>query len=108
MVDVATFLGADKGTAQEQMEQVVRFEIELANFSMPRELRRNSSLLYNPMLIKDLSKLDPNTPWLEYINRILTPEIMQVRVTEWVNFRFPIHARCVRHWECQWRSTVHI
>ena len=27
--------------------------------------------------------------------------------TEWVNLRFPFHARCVRHWESQWRSTVH-
>ena len=78
MVDVATFLGADEATAKQEMTKVLEFEIQLANFSMPRELRRNSSLLYNPMLVKDLNSLDPNTPWLEYINTILTPDIIQV------------------------------
>ena len=34
--------------------------------------------LYNPMRIKDLTALDPNTPWLEYINKILSPDIIQV------------------------------
>ena len=34
--------------------------------------------LYNPMRIKDLAALDPNTPWLEYINKILSPDIIQV------------------------------
>ena len=79
MVDVATFLGADPEQAQREMRDVVEFEITLANFSMPRELRRNTSLLYNPMLVRDLSSLDPNTPWLDYINKILTPDIIQVR-----------------------------
>ena len=60
------------------MSDVLNFEIQLANFSLPREMRRNASKLYNPMKIKDLSTLDPYTPWLSYINRILTPEIVQV------------------------------
>jgi hypothetical protein len=30
------------------------------------------------MRISDISKFDPETPWLEYINNILTPEIIQV------------------------------
>ena len=34
--------------------------------------------LYNPMKIKDLSLYDPDTPWLDYINRILSREIVQV------------------------------
>merc|ERR1712029_728652 len=93
MVDVATFLGANKSTAQDQMTQVVQFEIELANFSMPRELRRNSSLLYNPMLIKDLTNLDPKTPWLEYINRILTPDTIQVTEEEVIIVDVPEYVR---------------
>ena len=78
MVDVATFLGADYEFARQEMRQVLLFEMELANFSLPREERRNASRLYNPMRIKDLAKLDPHTPWLDYINTILSPEIIQV------------------------------
>ena len=78
MVDVATFLGADYEFARREMSEVLLFEMELANFSLPREERRNASRLYNPMRIKDLAKLDPHTPWLDYINTILSPEIIQV------------------------------
>lgn len=78
MIDVATFLGAPKERAATDMSGVLDFEIQLANFSLPRELRRNASKLYNPMQIKDLATLDPNTPWLDYINRILTTDIIQV------------------------------
>ena len=78
MIDVATFLGANPKTAKKEMTDVLNFEINLANFSLPREERRNASKLYNPMRIRDLKKYDPYTPWLDYINNILTEEIIQV------------------------------
>ena len=78
MVDVATLLGASEDFARSEMIAVLLFEMQLANFSLPREERRNASKLYNPMKIRELSKLDPNTPWLEYINKILSEEIVQV------------------------------
>ena len=79
MVDVATFMGADPDFARKEMTDVLEFEMQLANFSLPREERRNASRLYNPRRIRDLSSLDPHTPWLDYINNILTDSIMQVR-----------------------------
>ncbi len=79
MIDVATYLGADPSTVRQEMLDVLEFEIELAKFSLPREERRNASKLYNPMTIQDLSNLDDTTPWLDYINRILTPDIIQVK-----------------------------
>ena len=78
MVDVATLLGAEEEFARSEMIAVLLFEMQLAKFSLPREERRNASRLYNPMSIRELSKLDPNTPWLEYINNILTKDIVQV------------------------------
>ena len=81
MIDVASYLGADPSAARAEMLEVLRFEMSLANFSLPREERRNASKLYNPMRVRDLSKFDPNTPWLDYINNILTPDIIQVRST---------------------------
>ncbi len=79
MIDVATFLGADPDRARREMTEILRFEINLANFSLPREERRNATKLYNPMRVRDVHRFDPNTPWLEYINNILTEDIIQVR-----------------------------
>ncbi len=78
MIDVATFLGASPDRAKTEMTQVLDFEINLANFSLPREERRNATKLYNPMRVADVAKFDPDTPWLDYINNILTPDIIQV------------------------------
>lgn len=37
------------------------------------EERRDPTLLYNPMTIKELSDLVPDIPWLEYMNNIAAP-----------------------------------
>ena len=34
------------------------------------------------MKISELSKLDPSTPWLEYINTLLSPRIVQAKLSE--------------------------
>ena len=55
------------------------FEIELAEASQARENRRNATRLYNPVLIKDLDAVAPGlVPWVEYINKILTTDLLQV------------------------------
>ena len=72
-------LGADPARAASELLDSLNFEIKLANASFPREMRRNASRLYNPMKIKDLSRYDPHTPWLDYINNILTEDILQVK-----------------------------
>ena len=102
MQDVALLLGADKDTVINDIKETIKFEIELAKISLPRliintltkstlivyyknivdrEERRDASRLYNPMKVSELTSLDPTTPWLEYINTILTPNIVQVLKT---------------------------
>merc|ERR1719472_289966 len=82
MVNVAVLLGADKSVATSELRESLEFEIELARASMPREMRRDSNRMYNPMMIRDLEEYAPMVPWLEYINKILTPEILVVEDTE--------------------------
>ena len=41
------------------------------------------------MSIRQLSQLDPNTPWLEYINRVLSEDIVQVEDTETIIVTVP-------------------
>ena len=78
MIEVATLLGADPSLAVKSMAQVLQFETQLANISLSREARRDPNRQYNPRTVSDLSSLDPDTPWLEYINIILGPENAQV------------------------------
>jgi len=82
MVNVAVLLGADRTTAERELKESLLFEIELAHASKPREERRNATRLYNPMMIKDLHTLAPMVPWLDYINNILTKDLLQVEETE--------------------------
>lgn len=73
MVDVAVTLGADKARAERELKESLEFEIKLANISLPNEKRRNSTLLYNPMTVAELSEKYPSIPWLEYFNTLLAP-----------------------------------
>ena len=95
MIEVATMLGAPKDQAELQMLEVLMFETQLANISLPREQRRDSSRLYNPMTIKDLPSLDPNTPWLEYLNKLLSKNIVQVTEEEVIIVDVPNYVRAL-------------
>ena len=94
--DIALLLGGDPQIVEKEMEEILIFEIDIANITLPRysrdhvdfykckmiifsrEERRDANKLYNPMTINNLSDLDPSTPWLEYINKVLTKDIETV------------------------------
>jgi len=71
MLDVAMLLGGEEDRVRKEMGDLLEFEIQLANISLPREERRDASKLYNKMEVGSLADLDPSTPWLDYINRLL-------------------------------------
>ncbi|XP_021947553.1 neprilysin-2 isoform X2 [Folsomia candida] len=87
-VELAVLLGADRTTAVKDMRDALEFETQLANFSLPREERRNVTKLYNPMTISELQEKFPSIPWLEYINRLL-PEKVQIASDETIIVTVP-------------------
>ena len=93
MIDITTMLGADRQQAELEMLEVLQFEIQLANISLAREQRRDSGLLYNRMTVGDLYQLEPGTPWLEYINNLLTADILTVGPEEPVIVNVPSYVR---------------
>ncbi|KAE8748157.1 hypothetical protein FOCC_FOCC005160 [Frankliniella occidentalis] len=74
-VDIAVIFGADRAVAEKDMLDVVNFEINMANISLPNEQRRNSTKLYNPMKISELQERYPSIPWKEYMEKILPASI---------------------------------
>ena len=41
-----------RSVAEREMKESIEFEIELAHASTPREMRRDSNRMYNPMMIR--------------------------------------------------------
>ncbi|XP_071515798.1 neprilysin-2 isoform X3 [Panulirus ornatus] len=72
-VNIAVLLGADRARAEREFKESIEFEIKIANYSLPKEERRNATKLYNKMTIGELHELVPEIPWLDYINRLLSP-----------------------------------
>lgn len=58
--------------------------------SLPREERRNASLLYNPYTIKQLQESYPYMNWLDYINAML-PTGLDVNENEIVTNSVPTY-----------------
>ncbi|XP_016921652.1 neprilysin-2 isoform X2 [Apis cerana] len=75
MVDISVILGANRTDAEVELRESLEFEMNLANISLPNEKRRNATLLYNPMTVRELSKKYPSIPWKEYFNTLLAPKI---------------------------------
>ncbi|KAK8787379.1 hypothetical protein V5799_022845 [Amblyomma americanum] len=76
MVDAAQLLGAsDRAAAERELRDALLFEITLANYSTPREERRNISKLYNKMPLSDLKKLAPKIDWDKYFNSLLVDPV---------------------------------
>ncbi|KAJ8670047.1 hypothetical protein QAD02_001306, partial [Eretmocerus hayati] len=76
MVDIAEMLGAHKDRARIEMQESLRFEISLANISRGEERGRNATALYKMMTVRELIREFPSFPWLDYINKLLAPNVI--------------------------------
>ncbi|QQP37726.1 Uncharacterized protein FKW44_018103, partial [Caligus rogercresseyi] len=93
MQRVAILLGATPEEAKKQMKESLLFEMKLAAASLPKEERRNASKLYNPMRLRDMDDLLPGVNFTNYVNKILTKDIIQVDEDERVIVGTPIYLR---------------
>ncbi|XP_076315329.1 neprilysin-1-like isoform X2 [Tachypleus tridentatus] len=71
MVEVAVLLGAEEEYAKQEMEDVLNFEIRLANASIPEADRHDAGAIYNKMTVQELMDIVPEFSWLDYLNTIL-------------------------------------
>lgn len=80
MVQTAILLGADPAQAKKELTESLLFEIQLANYTLPKEDRRNFTRLYNKMTLKKLGSFAPLVNWVEYANSLLVENVTEDEV----------------------------
>ncbi|XP_046572209.1 endothelin-converting enzyme 2-like isoform X2 [Haliotis rubra] len=71
--DVAVLFGADRTEAEQQMKDMVDFEITIANLTLAQAERRNMDKLYHRMTVKELTDSIPGFDWLRYLKGMFGP-----------------------------------
>lgn len=89
MVRVAVLLGANATTAEKELQDVVKFEMKLANASLPEADRHDTSAIYKKMTLKELQQLVPQINWIDYIQATVGPDIVIDENEEVVCYALP-------------------
>ncbi|XP_061197808.1 neprilysin-1-like isoform X2 [Saccostrea echinata] len=77
---MAVIFGADPATAADDMAEMVDFEIDVANATMPSDERRDDEKLYHKMMISELQTKYPNFEWLQYFKATLGRKDLNITV----------------------------
>ncbi|KAG5836976.1 hypothetical protein ANANG_G00234360 [Anguilla anguilla] len=73
MVELGVLLGGEHNSTQSQMQQILDFEIALANITVPQDERRDEEKIYHKLTIAELQILAPAVDWLDYLSSALSP-----------------------------------
>ncbi|XP_008941864.1 PREDICTED: endothelin-converting enzyme 2, partial [Merops nubicus] len=73
MVELGTLLGGAPEPTRLQMQEVLDFETQLANITVPQAERRDDEKIYHKMNIAELQALAPAIDWLDYLSYALAP-----------------------------------
>ncbi|KAL8188117.1 UNVERIFIED_CONTAM: Endothelin-converting enzyme 2 [Gekko kuhli] len=73
MVELGSLLGGPKASTEEQMQQVLELEIQLANLTVPQDERRDDEKIYHKLTIGELQALAPAVDWLDFMSYFLSP-----------------------------------
>ncbi|KAL3861160.1 hypothetical protein ACJMK2_007225 [Sinanodonta woodiana] len=72
MTRLGVLLGGEENNTREQMLEIIEFEVQLANITIPNEDRRSEEKLYHRMTVKDLQNMAPFINWLDMLNTLLS------------------------------------
>ncbi|CAN8016172.1 unnamed protein product, partial [Ixodes persulcatus] len=75
MVSIAQLLGAERSFASQEMEDVLNLEARLINLTVPNELRRNFTAMYNKWTVEELQERIPLINWTLYFNTVMPMKI---------------------------------
>ncbi|XP_048459296.1 phosphate-regulating neutral endopeptidase PHEX [Rhincodon typus] len=85
MIDIAVLLGANRTTAQIDMQSVLEFETKVAKILIPHS-NRTSEALYNKLSVLKLQETVPQFDWLRYMKLVidtdLYPELSHINMSE--------------------------
>ncbi|XP_066475738.1 endothelin-converting enzyme 2 [Tiliqua scincoides] len=73
MVELGMLLGGAKASTEEQMQEVLELEIQLANLTVPQDERRDDEKIYHKLNIAELQALAPAIDWLDFMSYFLSP-----------------------------------
>ena len=99
MVSMAVLLGAEEDTAKQEMEEALKVEIQMAELMLPEEDRRDITDLYrtmSTMTLKEVQKLYPNLPLLDYINGLMLDQPVNITEEELIIVADPKYVLQVR------------
>ncbi|KAJ2946219.1 hypothetical protein O0L34_g5155 [Tuta absoluta] len=77
LIKIAMLLGGNKAYVHYSADQLIEFEIKLANITSAPEDRRNVSELYRRMPLKKLEKLVPQVRWQRYLSVVMNRQVGQ-------------------------------
>ncbi|KAI5652041.1 peptidase family m13 domain-containing protein [Phthorimaea operculella] len=75
LIKIAMLLGGNKAHVHASADQLIEFEIKLANITSAPEDRRNVSELYRRMPLKKLEKLVPQVKWQRYLSVVMNRQV---------------------------------
>ncbi|KAJ8258257.1 hypothetical protein COCON_G00172690 [Conger conger] len=73
LVELGVLLGGSAERSRSIMQEIVNFETELANITVPQEQRRDDELLYHKIQAQELQTLAPAVDWLPFLRDVLAP-----------------------------------
>ncbi|XP_008215920.1 neprilysin-4 isoform X1 [Nasonia vitripennis] len=75
LITIASLLGASVKSASIQAEELIQFEIRLANITISSNERHNISDLYKRMTLRELRQMIPLIDWHRYLSIVLARRV---------------------------------
>lgn len=107
MVSIAVLLGANPTTAEKELQDVVKFEMQLANASLPEADRHDTSAIYKKLTLRQLQREVPQINWVEYVQAAVGPDIRIEGSEEIVCYALPYMLQMGRILEATDERVIH-